>query len=73
LLRNQKKEIEQEAVYKDPIVTEISPFKNFYPAEGYHKDYYERHQDAPYCNFVIDPKVHKLLKQFGNDVRDEYK
>jgi peptide-methionine (S)-S-oxide reductase len=68
-----KKEIEQEAVYKDPIVTEITPFKHFYPAEGYHKDYYETHQDAPYCNFVIDPKIHKLLKQFGNDVRDEYK
>jgi peptide-methionine (S)-S-oxide reductase len=68
-----KKEIEQEAVYKDPIVTEITPFKLFYPAESYHKDYYEKHQDAPYCNFVIDPKIHKLLKHFGNDVRDEHK
>ena len=68
-----KKEIQQEGVYKDPVVTEITPFKHFYPAEGYHKDYYERHQDAPYCNFVIDPKVHKLLKQFGDDVRDKYK
>jgi peptide-methionine (S)-S-oxide reductase len=68
-----KKEIEQEGLYKDSIVTEITPFKNFYLAEGYHKDYYEKHQDAPYCNFIIEPKIHKLLQQYGNDVKDEYR
>jgi peptide-methionine (S)-S-oxide reductase len=68
-----KKEIEKKGVYKDPIVTEITPFKNFYVAEDYHKNYYEEHQDAPYCDFVIDPKIRKLLQQYGNDVKDEYK
>jgi peptide-methionine (S)-S-oxide reductase len=68
-----KKEIEKNGVYKDPIVTEITPFKNFYVAEDYHKNYYEEHQDAPYCDFVIDPKIRKLLQQYGNDVKDEYK
>ncbi|MBV9667690.1 MAG: peptide-methionine (S)-S-oxide reductase MsrA [Nitrososphaeraceae archaeon] len=68
-----KKEIEKNGVYKDPIVTEITPFKNFYVAEDYHKNYYEEHQDAPYCDFVIDPKIRKLLQQNGNDVKDEYK
>ncbi|HZA06758.1 MAG TPA: peptide-methionine (S)-S-oxide reductase MsrA [Nitrososphaeraceae archaeon] len=68
-----KKEIEKNGVYKDPIVTEITPFKNFYVAEDYHKNYYEEHQDAPYCDFVIDPKIRKLLQQYGDDVKDEYK
>jgi peptide-methionine (S)-S-oxide reductase len=68
-----KKEIEKNGVYKDPIVTEITPFKNFYVAEDYHKNYYEEHRAAPYCDFVIDPKIRKLLQQYGNDVKDEYK
>jgi len=73
LAEKSKKELEKEGVYKDSIVTEITPFKNFYVAEDYHKNYYESHKDAPYCNFVIDPKVHKLLQEYGNDVKEEYK
>ena len=68
-----KKDLEQKGLYKDPIVTEITPFKNFYVAEDYHKNYYDNHKDAPYCNFVIDPKVHKLLQQYRNDVKEVYK
>ena len=68
-----KKDLEQEGIYKNSIVTEITPFKNFYVAEDYHKNYYDEHQDAPYCNFVIDPKIHKLLKQYGNDIKEVYK
>ncbi|MDQ3848321.1 MAG: peptide-methionine (S)-S-oxide reductase MsrA [Thermoproteota archaeon] len=67
-----KMELEKEGVYKNPIVTEITPFSNFYAAEDYHKDYYDNNQDAPYCNFVIQPKVQKLLLKYGNDVRGEY-
>jgi len=67
-----KKDLEQSGLYKDRIVTEITPFKNFYIAEDYHKDYYDKHQEAPYCNFVIDPKIHKLLQQYKNDVKEEY-
>jgi peptide-methionine (S)-S-oxide reductase len=68
-----KKDLEQAGLYKDPIVTEITPFNDFYIAEDYHKNYYDTHQEAPYCNFVIDPKIHKLLQQYGNDVKEEYK
>lgn len=50
--------------YKDKIVTEISPFKNFYEAENYHKDYYAKNQGAQYCQVVIDPKIDKLKKDF---------
>ena len=54
-----KRNLENERVYKHSIVTEITPFKNFYVGEDYHKNYYEEHQDAAYCNLVIDPKIHK--------------
>lgn len=67
-----KKELEKSGTYKDPIVTEITPLKKFYPAEDYHKRYYDRHQDALYCRFVIDPKIHKLLNKYGKDVKSEF-
>jgi len=67
-----KRELEKGGVYKDPIVTEITPFKKFYVAEDYHKKYYEQHQDAPYCRFVIEPKIHKLLNQYGKDLKEEH-
>ena len=67
-----KRDLEKERVYKDSIVTEITPFREFYVAEDYHKNYYDNHQDAPYCNFIIDPKVHKLLVKYGNHVKEEY-
>ena len=67
-----KEELEKEGVFKAPIVTEITPFRNFYVAEDYHKNYYENNQDAPYCNFVISPKVRKLLLKYGNVVQQQY-
>ncbi len=67
-----KEELEQSGLYKDPIVTEIVPFTNFYEAENYHKDYFDRNADAPYCNFVISPRIHKLLEKYGQNVKEEY-
>ena len=68
-----KDELEKEKTYKDSIVTQIVPFTNFYIAENYHKDYYDRNKDYPYCNFVIDPKIQKLMHEFGSNVKEEYK
>jgi peptide-methionine (S)-S-oxide reductase len=68
-----KKDLEDKGVYKNSIVTEITPINDFYVAEDYHKDYYDNHQDAPYCNYVIDPKIHKLLQRYGSDVMEKYK
>jgi peptide-methionine (S)-S-oxide reductase len=65
-----KRELGKRGVFKDPIVTEIIPFEKFYVAEDYHKEYYEQHQDAPYCKFVIDPKIHKLLNRYGKDLKE---
>ena len=66
-----KKALEQSGAYKKPVVTEIVPFTNFYPAENYHKDYYDRNRSQPYCMFVIDPKVQKLLKEYRKELKDE--
>lgn len=68
-----KREVQDKGIFKDPIVTEITPFKKFYVAEDYHKKYYEHHLNDPYCRFVIDPKIQKLLKQHGNELKVEYK
>ncbi len=52
--------------YKDKIVTEIVAYKNFFPAEEDHKKYYLKNQGNFYCRLVIDPKIQKLKKEFGN-------
>lgn len=46
--------------FDDPIVTRIEPLKDFYEAENYHQDYYNNNPNAPYCTFVIRPKLKKL-------------
>jgi len=66
-----KEAVEKSGTYKKPLVTEIVPFTNFYPAEDYHKEYYDRNRSQPYCLVVIDPKVQKLLKEYRNEVKDE--
>ena len=68
-----KTDFEKEGLYKDPIVTEITPFTGFYPADDYHKNYFDRNSNLPYCNVVISPKIHKLLEKYGSNVKEEYK
>ena len=58
------KELEAEKVWDDPIVTEVAPLETFYPAEGYHQDYYTRNANQPYCRAVIAPKVAKLRSKY---------
>ena len=55
------------------IVTEETPYSKFFPAENYHEDYYNSHRSAPYCTFVIDPKIRKLMEHFKKEVKEEYK
>lgn len=54
---------EASARFKDPIVTEIVPLEAFFPAESYHQDYYANNKNAPYCRFVIAPKLKKLAER----------
>jgi peptide-methionine (S)-S-oxide reductase len=58
------RELEAEQTWHDPIVTEIEPLAVFYPAEEYHRDYFERNPAQGYCSVVIAPKVAKARKQF---------
>ena len=53
------------STHKGKIVTQIEPFESFYEAEDYHKDYYDKNRSAGYCQVVIDPKIQKLYKEFG--------
>ena len=58
------KHLQNQKHFKRNIVTQVLPFKNFYPAENYHRNYYQRNADAPYCRFVISPKIKKLQEMF---------
>lgn len=57
-------ELEREKVFDHPIVTEIAPLKAFYPAEGYHQNYFANHPDQPYCAAIIAPKVAKMRRAY---------
>ena len=56
----ERSKVEAQTSFDQPIVTEIQPLKEFYPAENYHQDYYRNHANAPYCTFIIKPKLKKL-------------
>lgn len=65
-----KRKLNEAKVFPNPIVTEISPFSNFYPAENYHQDYFKLNGHQPYCQFVIRPKVEKLQKLFAEKLKN---
>lgn len=52
-----------------PIVTEVKPLANYWPAEAYHQDYFMHHPDQGYCAFVVGPKVQKFLRTFAARVK----
>lgn len=60
-----KKQLDKSGAYKNPIVTEISPFTIFYPAEDYHQNYYALNPNQGYCQYVIRPKIEKFNKQYA--------
>ena len=63
------KEITDEAVYDQPIVTEIVPFEKFWPAEDYHQEYFANNPDVPYCAAVVSPKVKKFRQKFSDRLK----
>ncbi len=56
--------LEKEKIFSKPIVTEIKPLEEFFPAEDYHQRYFEKNPEAPYCQLVIAPKMEKSRKRF---------
>ena len=53
-----------------PVVTEIKPLGEFYEAENYHQDYFERNPDQQYCQVIINPKLEKVQKEFGQLLKE---
>ncbi|MEZ4826110.1 MAG: peptide-methionine (S)-S-oxide reductase MsrA [Bacteroidia bacterium] len=64
-----KKQLDASGAYSKPIVTEISPLINYYPAEDYHQNYYAQNTNQPYCLFVIRPKLEKFHKVFADKLK----
>ncbi len=61
--------LEKEKIFNDPIVTEVSRFDLFYIAESYHQDYFANNARQPYCRAVINPKMEKFKKLFGDRLK----
>ncbi|MBM3948913.1 MAG: peptide-methionine (S)-S-oxide reductase MsrA [SAR202 cluster bacterium] len=57
-------ELNAAGLWSNPVVTEVVPATEFYPAEEYHNDYYRRNREQPYCQWVIEPKVAKFRKKY---------
>ena len=64
-----KKKLNDEKAWDKPVVTEITAFTKFYKAEDYHQNYYNENGEAPYCHFVIGPKVEKFKKIFKDKLK----
>jgi peptide-methionine (S)-S-oxide reductase len=69
LAEKYKAELYKSGAWDNPIVTEISQFTNFYPAENYHQDYYNNNPNQGYCAFVIAPKLEKFEKVFKDKLK----
>jgi methionine-S-sulfoxide reductase len=63
------REISEQKIYDDPIVTEVTEFTNFYPAEDYHQEYFANNPNQPYCAAVVAPKVAKFRKAFADRLK----
>ena len=59
-----KSELSESGPWKNPIVTEITVFDKFYPAEDYHQNYFRNNPNQGYCRYVIAPKLQKIEKVF---------
>lgn len=57
--------LNQNKVFGVPVVTEVQPLDNYWPAEDYHQDYFARNPHQGYCAYVVSPKVHKFLQTFA--------
>ena len=70
MAQSMKTELDKLKLWPKPIVTEIVPLTEFYPAEDYHVNYYNQHQEQPYCQFVIRPKLDKFYKLFKDKLAE---
>ena len=64
-----KQKLDASGAFDRPIVTEVSPAGDFYPAEDYHQNYFNLNGNAPYCTYVIQPKLEKFKKVFSEKLK----
>lgn len=69
-LAAEKSKAEIATHYTKPVVTEITAFQKFYPAEDYHTDYFNLHGENPYCSSVVAPKVQKFRQKFASKLKN---
>jgi methionine-S-sulfoxide reductase len=69
LAEEYKAQLDKSGAFARPIVTQIVPFKKFYKAENYHQQYYDNNKEAPYCQYVIRPKLEKFRQKFGDKMK----
>jgi peptide-methionine (S)-S-oxide reductase len=72
VILNAMNRIDSSQIYNEPVATELTPIKAFYPAETAHQDYYQRNQLDPYIRNVSKPKVLKLRKTLPGLIKEEY-
>ncbi len=63
------RELYAQGLWQNPVVTEITPFTVFYPAEDYHQEYFANNASQPYCQVVVAPKVAKFRKHFAEQLK----
>lgn len=68
-----KQEADAAKIWTNKIVTEVTQLGTYYPAEDYHQNYYNNNRNQGYCVYVIDPKVEKLKKSFGDKLKEKVK
>jgi len=69
LAETYKQKLDKSEAFENPIVTEITPAGKFYKAEDYHQNYYNLNGNAPYCSFIIQPKLEKFKKVFAEKLK----
>lgn len=68
-----KERLDDGHVFRNPIITQIEMLTEFYEAEEMQKNYFAKNSYQPYCQYVIVPKVTKLIKDYPNELKEEYK
>ena len=68
-----KRSLQASGVLGRPVVTQVVALEKFYPAEGYHQNYFDRNGRQPYCQSVIRPKLTRLRKLFRDDLKPDAK
>ncbi len=71
LAEEYKQKLNAAGAFDKPIVTEITQASVFYPAENYHQNYYNLNGKAPYCSYVIEPKLEKFEKVFSKKLKKQ--